>query len=1146
MVQFPEQPSNLYEAPPVASVARDTSFAQSVYNANQYWVDPLIGMFSYNDGADREEFDRSVPVEHLDIAPDLLMSSTKKEFDTLIWLNERRNSRRKSMAQQSGLQTFGAELFNPTTYVDLIGLKGAGGFLSSVSRVAGSTALTEGSIQALRYSQMPGYSAKEAAMNTAVAATVGGLFGGAAYGAKLAFGNLSKNVHRAYGQHSDDILEAEALIKLNDQAIRSERSKRMFGHLSDTQLDARIDAARDKLFGTENYINQLTKQNGSPDHIANLNRIADDLYLERTLLIEERAQRKFDAGISVVKDPWGIVSTLYDKIDPLPTPMKSVLRVAVPENASDNLVKAINVAKKTALLMANDGSLLLNGQRKGLTLPPSVEVMGMNRKAQVYTLEQNLTKVWAEATDAGGIGSNFMRGVTRQENTLDNWLNEVNRKRIRQEPLSQHEASAAQIIDNFFESIRREATDADVMGSQAFVEKQVIKTTQKYEDYVSKFDALNERLRKGQSVNQREMLYVKNRLEALRNRLTELEASLDFVTQNKIRPAGPKEPYFTRQWNVDAIAKDEAGPKEFRRILTEYIRANPEAGMEYDAATALFKPKTLITEESQEKYVSSVIDAILSDFDPSQVVTSRSNRFPSRNVQIPNSLVLDFINNDVRDVLRSYAIRSGSKIDFSKQFGGRSFDEVADDVVDSLTDSGMSINEALKIRNNLRALYDRVTMQTITDPTTLTAKSVQFLKDYASINYLQSAGPTAFGDSAKIVFEHGFKNVFKGIHAVIESKPFRKALADVKGVVGEGLEVSLATAQQKLVEESGATIGKTWTNIKSYSFILNGLGPITSGMKMFTGALGQHNFLDTMGRIVDGSASRFDLDFMARHNPSVVQIKEILSKAKIEETGSGLKVSDVTTWIDSGISSETVAAYKAAIAMNINNNILSSSAATRFKYADGYVLAPIDVARKFFPNIEEHPKNPGYARWENPIMTMPFTFYNWTMSASTNILHSAAQGQLKHRFAGAFTALTFGYLLAYSRTPEWVWDEMDTDQKFMAALDRSGLSAVYGAVATKALQVSAQTGLNNPENDMLRLPFYGNEGMAEAFTNIGGAGFGVMKDAFDIGALVADGEYSDAFKDFYFSLPMTKLFWLREESDAFQDMINESITGGNK
>ena len=122
---------------------------------------------------------------------------------------------------------------------------------------------------------------------------------------------------------------------------------------------------------------------------------------------------------------------------------------------------------------------------------------------------------------------------------------------------------------------------------------------------------------------------------------------------------------------------------------------------------------------------------------------------------------------------------------------------------------------------------------------------------------------------------------------------------------------------------------------------------------------------------------------------------------------------------------------------------------------------------------------------------------------------------------------------------------MDYDERFMAAVERSGISSIYGDVAINSIRIGVQLGLNDPDNDIVQLPFYGKEGYAEAATTVLGAGSSTILDAAKISGKIGSGEYAEALKEFWLLLPLTELFWLKEDSRSMIDYASKSIFDKN-
>ena len=60
-------------------------------------------------------------------------------------------------------------------------------------------------------------------------------------------------------------------------------------------------------------------------------------------------------------------------------------------------------------------------------------------------------------------------------------------------------------------------------------------------------------------------------------------------------------------------------------------------------------------------------------------------------------------------------------------------------------------------------------------------------------------------------------------------------------------------------------------------------------------------------------------------------------------------------------------------------------------------------------------------------------------------------------------------------------------------------------------------------------------------TSVLGAGSSTIKDGVDATIKLSNGDYQEALRDYYLMLPLTELFWLKEDSRAMIDYASKSI-----
>ena len=679
--------------------------------------DPLVYGFQvasqYGDSIPSTSFDRTLDPIFNPIKDELMQLNTEAEFKAAQTLYLKDLADRKSFQNATMGQIIIGEVANPVGWVPMIrAFKGASFFAS-----AANLGLTSGAItateEAARGATLPAYDPVEGAYNIAASTAMGTLFGGALYGAGAAVSNSRQRAHTRLNEHAHTIAEFEHFSKNEKVLAENLKNNRKFGDVNDDILRSRARNIMNTIGGLEKTIMQARAGKIGRDAF-HRNNIAENAekkisieLARRQEIMDELGKRRLDKGESSAHDPFQIASSLFDYIDVMPTPATTIYKYKIPLKASRASHSAITAFKKATAALSDDGSLLFAGHRMGMTLDRSVDTLSKMRKANLYEYESKLTELWRLETDAPKFAGNMVRTLTRSGPNRDAWLDGVVRKHIAQDAsMTPREREAGELFYKFFDAFKRESEELGTLGQRKHLE--------------AKIDYGNTRLKSAQeSLERAERIakekgytdnvnYWKSRIKNIEADIAELKASLEYVNSGVLKPLGDNEPYWHRQWDKDAVIADERGSKILRTKLTNWVRENP-TGVEYDNASGLWKPVDLVGKlEAQDRYVDEVIKAITSDSDAANVsATGRSTRLPSRTISIPNSLVLDFINTNAFEVMRKYSQRAGSKNDFARVFGNRSFKEVTDELVDDLISTGMKVEKANELRKNFTILYQR-------------------------------------------------------------------------------------------------------------------------------------------------------------------------------------------------------------------------------------------------------------------------------------------------------------------------------------------------------------------------------------------------------------------------------------------------------
>ena len=124
---------------------------------------------------------------------------------------------------------------------------------------------------------------------------------------------------------------------------------------------------------------------------------------------------------------------------------------------------ANNFVKGAFNRLAGDSGLQLELHRLGQTDGPSVYQRAASELGEFARANDEMIRLWAEDTGAPEVGQSILSGVDlnvtdiarrlqREGNTIEGWLEEVNRKRIFGEEMTDAQARAADTINRYFES----------------------------------------------------------------------------------------------------------------------------------------------------------------------------------------------------------------------------------------------------------------------------------------------------------------------------------------------------------------------------------------------------------------------------------------------------------------------------------------------------------------------------------------------------------------------------------------------------------------------------------------------------------------------------------------------------------------------
>ena len=544
--------------------------------------------------------------------------------------------------------------------------------------------------------------------------------------------------------------------------------------------------------------------------------------------------------------------------------------------------------------------------------------------------------------------------------------------------------------------------------------------------------------------------------------------------------------------------------------------------------------------------VDKTIDEILNLSDPANDMNAfygagKSKHFRHRKLDIPNSAVYNFIQTDPLAVMKAYTQRVAPQYEFAKMFGGKSIDDVLNDVEADMIADNHSIGQINAVRKNILHMYDRVVGTVLREPDSLDQRAATVLRDAAQLNYLGSAGFSTLPDFAKIMMEHELKDVFKGLFSVLTDSRVRMSAKEGK-LAGEIHEIISGDTHMRLIDDvtnnpfAEGTYNKYVGKLKWGFYLANLLAPMTNVMKKMDAVVRGHSIVQMSIRLTDGTASKFEMEYLARYGigkKEAAVFKDLTDQGIIERTDNGLYLPNTDKW--PAQYEKQRLEFRSSMNSGIMNTILMGTPADKPIITDGVVYVPYRIAEKF--GMKEDPKFRGYSRIENGLLGLPFQFYSYTLAAVNKITASYATGQARNRAVAMAASMGLAYMGLELKNPDFVMDNMSVEDKIARSFDMSGMAALYSDMLYTSMHTSMALGGPDISMGLLQPKFPQEENVADAAAGVLGAGPSIGLDvARGFKELVA-GDTGEGAKQIMRSMPLARLWiwkdFMNEASNAF-------------
>jgi hypothetical protein len=564
-----------------------------------------------------------------------------------------------------------------------------------------------------------------------------------------------------------------------------------------------------------------------------------------------------------------------------------------------NFGVANNDVKKAFVMIAGDGGTQLKLHEAGVSAPLSVHQLSAKDMGEFAVLHDGMAKLWAEDTGAPAIGTgtsilsnpdvnltSISRAAQGNGSTKTAWITDVNRKRITGGDMTPAQAKAAKMLDNYLGVWEERLIDTGQLRNKTTLGRQL-------NELRLEVDALQAK------VDQAPADQVQKLNETLSQRKSVLdETQFEFDNPMLVEKA---EAVFPRYWNAGAI---KAKPDKLKKILTDWYAENPYI-IRFSEDNMKWERVDLPTDaDAIAKRADETIETILGnrvDEDGQQNVFTGAGRptaLRSRQLDIPNSKVFEFIEQNPINVLASYTSRTSSSYHFAKQFKGNR-GKVVGELRSKMEAAGVSTQKIQATIRDFNHLYDRVVGRVVQNPEAWNQKAAAVLRDAASLTYLGGAGIAAIGDFGRIIMEHEGQNIVRTAQALFDPA-IRRASSDQVRAVGGALDMLLGSAHLRMADDQNYNVlsNGMMDRARNAFHTMNLLGPVTVLGKQFTGALSGHYLIQLSNKLARGEADEFEIRYLARHNIDADLAKRISVSPYQLKGDTGFILPNADEWAD--------------------------------------------------------------------------------------------------------------------------------------------------------------------------------------------------------------------------------------------------------
>ena len=770
------------------------------------------------------------------------------------------------------------------------------------------------------------------------------------------------------------------------------------------------------------------------------------------------------------------------------------------------------------------------------------EKMTPQEAASVQAVESFMLKYKGDLQDVGLIGTEdiFVENLLKQSGRQGEMISVTNsiiaQNRRWMTGASEKLRKQTQKKIDILESLRAQASSRGLSEKQLELQKKLESEIEGSLAKIDKFEEQLELINNARSVEEIGDIYKQLDLtpsmfdalgdlsKAMNDTRVKIQGYLDAIEFRKAKyagkPSGLKR-HFPRFYNRRAIEADREG---FFGILAKHFRENPEDYVtQPDGTVKYIKYSTDPAEIA--KRVNQTIDNILGQTDEDMLDAiftgfGRSSPLMSRRLDIDNALIADFLVKDVKSVMIAYTSRVAPKIEFHKRVrnpktGGLiTLEDHLINIRADMAEQGVPEKKIDRYISNYVGAYDQIVGTNRHRVDAIDTKIAEGLRNVTTWTFLSSSGIAAFGDAASLFMDHEMKVIGKGVLSLMDDVSLGLGKRELN-LAGEALEQVKGTTMLRYQESlSNDMFNNGLSNkLNNAFFNLNLLGPVTIMMKSMDGLLRGHTIIEASERFLAGKATKFEKEFLARYNISEDMMRRF-GEMPTEKSQGGLILPNTDAWTDE----DALLAFRNALKSGVMNRIIMGTPADKPLVMGGVAYIPESVASKLPFELPIDQRVKGYRRAESGLLALPFVFYTYTMGALTKITGNYASGSVRNNMAHIAIAMGLGAAIVKFRTPDYVWDNMDPEDKIMRAFDFSGLAAIYSDMTYRGIAMAHELGIES--SFPIQPKFSGDVDPLGAAISIGGApadyAYGVTKAMGDM----LSGNYNEGATDLVRLMPL--------------------------